>query len=51
MRVIADTNRNLDKVVGESGVREDLLYRLNTVRFNSKKMRLEDRISSKIVIC
>jgi len=44
IRIIAATNRNLEKEVGEGNFREDLFYRLNgfTILLPSLKQRAED---------
>jgi DNA-binding NtrC family response regulator len=39
VRIIAATNANLDRLVGEGRFREDLLYRLNVIRFQIPPLR------------
>jgi DNA-binding NtrC family response regulator len=39
VRVIAATNANLDRLVGDGRFREDLLYRLNVIRFQMPPLR------------
>ncbi len=39
VRIIAATNANLDRLVGEGRFREDLLYRLNVIRFRIPPLR------------
>jgi transcriptional regulator with PAS, ATPase and Fis domain len=39
VRIIAATNANLDRMVGEGRFREDLLYRLNVIRFRIPPLR------------
>ena len=39
VRIIAATNANLDRMVGDGRFREDLLYRLNVIRFQIPPLR------------